>query len=356
MNASSEGKNAVKKRRTITTEPALDDVIKKIEKEWGRCIGLFVHGSVVFLEGEHEPKDFDLLAVVDDPIQEIKSASPDSQFILGQYEVSIYSKDFWYKKLDALDITMVTCAFLPPRFILREIDGYADHVRQRLNLDILALSVISYAEYTWLKAKRVLDRWQDPYKSSKNVSFVFRILELGCQLAEHLKIVDLKAANHWWEEIKEIYADLNIQPGDFDIVEAAMASRYEAEIARFRQVVAASKINTGKDEEKEGGNCKEKNKVEKSGWHSDSCCICLTNLKIKSKVIKLVCGHQFHLKCESEWIRAKQSLADRCPVCQKSLRTKINKELAIKRELERRGIIQHRRYDGYPATIIVEEE
>lgn len=44
-----------------------------------------------------------------------------------------------------------------------------------------------------------LDEWQDAYKASKNAYFVFRVMNLGCQLAEHGCIRDLKAANAKWD-------------------------------------------------------------------------------------------------------------------------------------------------------------
>ena len=54
-----------------------------------------------------------------------------------------------------------------------------------------------------------LDEWKDPYKSSKNAYFVFRVMNLGCQLAEHGRIQDLKAVNAKWEP--------RWQPGDHTI-------------------------------------------------------------------------------------------------------------------------------------------
>ena len=51
----------------------------------------------------------------------------------------------------------------------------------------------------WFNNPPRLDEWQDAYKASKNAYFVFRVMNLGCQLAEHGCIRDLKAANAKWD-------------------------------------------------------------------------------------------------------------------------------------------------------------
>ena len=194
----------------VITEQELRDVIAELEQKWGECCGLYVHGSTIFAN-QPCPHDLDLIAVIDDAKQEVPQDSPDSQFTLGRCEVSVYERRCFFEKLHAMDLTMITCLSTPKRFVLKELQD--ERLRNfELDLRLLEESVTSYAEYTWLKAQRVLNDWKDPYKSSKNAYFVFRVLEFGCQLADHGRIVDLKAANHMWDVIKELYQVLNIQP------------------------------------------------------------------------------------------------------------------------------------------------
>lgn len=343
-------------------DPTIKEIIDQINREWGPCIGLYVHGSSVFLEDVVTPKDVDLLAVVDDDDdklkREIKCASPDSQFEYGSYEVSVYAKSFWFAKLAAMDLTMITCAYLPSRFVLRELHDprlqqmtWKDPARRME----LVQSVWSYAEYTWIKARRVLDRWEDPYKSSKNVYFVFRILELGCQLLTHDKILDFHAANRRYFEIRNLYETYNILPGDFELVEAALARSYEDEIARFQAAVHPQKPPAFALSERTESPSEPSN---------ESCSICLYPCDSGDRsendetgsahgICTLLCGHTFHLHCVAELIRREASRGITCPLCRRGICIKIDREAAILRELERRGI-KRPRFTGYPATIVVE--
>eukprot|EP00438_Fugacium_kawagutii_P023775 Skav213336 [mRNA] locus=scaffold3340:387791:393812:+ [translate_table: standard] len=174
----------------------LRQINEELEEKWGRCVGLYIHGSTIF--ANHSPQDLDLIAVVEDPKHELAQDSPDSQFTLGRCEVSVYAKECFLEKMERMDLTMLTCLSTPDRFVLKALED--PRVRNlKIDLDLLEASVISYAVFTWKKFQRVLDEWKDPYKSSKNAYFVFRVMNLGCQLAEHGRILDLKAANGKWE-------------------------------------------------------------------------------------------------------------------------------------------------------------
>jgi len=49
----------------------------------------------------------------------------------------------------------------------------------------------------------------------------------------------------------------------------------------------------------------------------ECCVICLTNYVIKSKVIKISCGHEFHFDCLKQWFHKNSS----CPKCRKDVST-----------------------------------
>ena len=63
----------------------LEQVLAKLEKEWGDCCGLYVHGSTIF--ANQLPNDLDLIAVIDHAKREVPQDTPDSQFTLGRCEV-----------------------------------------------------------------------------------------------------------------------------------------------------------------------------------------------------------------------------------------------------------------------------
>merc|ERR1712050_375289 len=103
-------------------------------------------------------------------------ASQEAQFKLGSFEVSVYTKTFWMEKLALMDLTMLTCLSLPECFVHREKPEFALAVRSvPLKREQLFETSKAYAEFTWLKARRLL-HVGDCHKSCKNVSYVFRVL------------------------------------------------------------------------------------------------------------------------------------------------------------------------------------
>ena len=68
----------------------------------------------------------------------------------------------------------------------------------------------------------------------------------------------------------------------------------------------------------------------------NNCAICLETPKQTDKVRTLVCGHQFHSSCISEWIRFSKSTDSTytCPICRYihiyyPLRTKVKKNVVM---------------------------
>ncbi|OLP85292.1 hypothetical protein AK812_SmicGene33711 [Symbiodinium microadriaticum] len=189
----------------------------------------------------------DLLAIVDEAKKVIASGSKEAQFLRGRCEVSVYERDFWLRRLEAMDLTMLTCISTPKRFVLLEIDD--PRVRNlTLPLDILEESVASYAEYTWLKAHRRMDgKGKDLYSAAKNCYFAFRILCFGQQLLRDGRIPDLTAANAKYEVIQAVFDALSVEPGEWDVVEAIFGRLFRAELASF-----TGKILAARDGDKDG--------------------------------------------------------------------------------------------------------
>merc|ERR1719492_439327 len=87
-----------------------------------------------------------------------------------------------------MDLTLLTCASLPQKFVHRDSDPELRSVK----LDPVALFefVTGYAEFTWTKARYMLEEKGNPPKAAKNLYFVFRLIELGCQLLEEGRVAD----------------------------------------------------------------------------------------------------------------------------------------------------------------------
>ncbi|CAE7547737.1 unnamed protein product [Symbiodinium pilosum] len=101
--------------------------------------------------------------------------------------------EWWIERLQGMDLTMLTCLSTPKHFVPMEIvDDRV--VNLKIPPSVLQESLSSYAEYTWLKAQRKMDKHKDKQAGIKNCYFAFRILCFGCQLLQHGLIPDLSAA------------------------------------------------------------------------------------------------------------------------------------------------------------------
>lgn len=291
--------------------PSIADVLEQLEHEWGHCVALYQHGSSVFLN--KEPADIDLLAVIDEPsLRPVRCASPDAQFKLGRFEVSVYTRSCWLQKLALMDITMLTCVSLPAKFVLREEGLFREElesvpVRPQELFDFAR----AYAEFTWLKAKTLL-RKPDVHKSCKNLSYVFRVLELAAQVLQHGRIVDFQAANHWWDRAAEAYSALEIGPQDWGAVEALFARDFQREVARVRRLVG----------QPAGGPIEDGPAFAAQPDIAEVCACCSGPLSAsetaplaESTVVLPRCGHKLHCQCAlARWREAGSAAA--CPACQ----------------------------------------
>eukprot|EP00913_Durusdinium_trenchii_P013010 g12213.t1 len=248
----------------------------------------------------------------------------------------------------------------------------------KVDLERLEASVISYAVFTWQKFQRVLDEWKDPYKSSKNAYFVFRVLTLGEQLATYGRIVDLKASNHLWEDIKEVYDTLQIQPGDpwitsfwieiiiavdrFDtnVVEALLAHHFAESLRSFRAALAAAQ-HAQRDEAAEDA-------AEGAKPIVETCAVCLDALDAEQRSIKGVafgwvqlvnCRHCFHAACIAKSLRARPD-HPACPMCRASVRIDATSDPKLAPWFVREPTFpassrftttRRLAYAGYPATL-----
>lgn len=329
-------------------------------------MGLYIHGSTIF--SNKEPKDLDLLAIVDEPKKVVASGSKEAQFLRGRCEVSVYERDFWLRRLEAMDLTMLTCISTPKRFVLLEIDD--PRVRNlTLPLDILEESVASYAEYTWLKAHRRMDgKGKDLYSAAKNCYFAFRILCFGQQLLRDGRIPDLTAANAKYEVIQAVFDALSVEPGEWDVVEAIFGRLFRAELASFTGKILAARDGDKAeaevpDEEPEAvcacalcdgkapplrwpeawraaaldrlPRCTISGLRRLKGFHTSTAGACRTHKArwlLEHTVQMANCQHCFHLLCIVKALRSRAwpKKGGGCPLCQRNLRTEVDKPRAFK--------------------------
>ena len=65
------------------------------------------------------------------------------------------------------------------------------------------------------------------------------------------------------------------------------------------------------------------------GFKRTTCVICLSKIENLKKIKRTPCGHIFHTKCISGWLRQKKS----CPCCRLNLKKKKKISLSITPEI-----------------------
>lgn len=273
----------------------------------------------------------DLIAIVDGAKRPIDNSSKESQFILGRCEVSVHTREFFLDRLEAMDMTMLTCLSTPARFIIRGLED--DRVRHfQLQLDVLEEQTASYADYTWLKSHRLLDRTKVLYKACKNTYFSFRLLDFGCQLAETGRIPNLAAANGIFDCAKQIWELLLIQPGDWDVVEAVFGYHFEVMRKKFQSSMETARLGRVEiPQESQEPETEREEPCSLCGCQMDG-----SQFQVDQPVsaehlngywVKLAnCSHRFHMTCIAEFIR-NSSRSRRggawCPTCNAKVRVKV---------------------------------
>mmetsp|Transcript_2188 Transcript_2188/g.6610 ORF Transcript_2188/g.6610 Transcript_2188/m.6610 type:complete len:572 (+) Transcript_2188:72-1787(+) len=350
-------------------DPTPQHVLQRIQLEWGSCLGLYVHGSTLF--SNKAPEDVDILAVVNEPTLRDVPNGRGSQFKLGKYEVSVYTRSKWLRKMAEMDITMLTNASLPSRFILYECDPMLRSVS--ICPSKLFESVLAYANFTWVKACSLLQVQDDARRAKKNVNFVFRILELGGQLMDTGRISNFYAANHWWSWIDHLFTELSVGSGDWEIVEAALASSVQSELHRFREKFQA-RVSACLPPSLRGGMLGDwfKRSLDSflgiptiaeqplANCHClDTCGLCEQPLgsHYASAVVLIRCNHVFHGSCAAHEIRMarRENSSARCWTCRRPLHLGLDKKALSKGTPLPRSWVQ-RPYGGYPATVLLPEE
>lgn len=249
----------------------------------------------------------------------------------GKVNVVVMSVEAWFGLLASMDLTVLTCLWLPEEFVLKRMED--ERMKNFiLNPGLFKDSVLALADYKWLSA--VLSGFKRE-SDCKLIYYAFRVLAMGNQVLMHGRIVDFKAGSQWfqralcvWEKLKAVddqWLPFRAQREERregrsdgqDVVQAIFTYEFEREVKRFQ--AAAAQVPFVHDRS-DGLVCSE--------CHDDQGMICqLAN-----------CSHQFHVECISSAVRSQYFSATRfflnddigsadpchpiakCPVCSASVR------------------------------------
>jgi predicted nucleotidyltransferase len=160
-----------------------------------KAMGIYLYGSRVY--GTYDAdSDYDVVVVSD--IEE-----PVVQFKWFKLNCTVYSIDEFEKTLQAHEIGALECIFLPDEFKYKHYyDGF---IRFELDTYKLRHSISAKASNSFVKAKKkfTIVEDKDIYVGKKSLFHSLRIPIFGKQIAEHRRIVDYTAANHYWPTIRD---------------------------------------------------------------------------------------------------------------------------------------------------------
>lgn len=127
-------------------------------------------------------------------------------------EWEFYTEEEFKQKLFLHDIAFLECLWLP-------IDKQFFHKNFsfELNKSVLRHSISSKASNSFVKAKKKLIVLEDRNVAiaQKSLFHSFRILDFGCQIAKHGKIIDYSSSNFILKEIQELEPEWNVWENKF---------------------------------------------------------------------------------------------------------------------------------------------
>jgi len=155
-----------------------------------KATNLYLYGSRVYGTYD-ESSDYDYLMV--SSIEE-----PFVQFKHEKVNVTVFSLTEWYKRLQEHEISALECLYLPKEMVLKDKLSFEVVIDNQ----VLRRAVSAKASNSFVKAKKKFTVENDIYVGKKSLFHALRIPMFGKQLAEHGKITDYAAANHYWNQIK----------------------------------------------------------------------------------------------------------------------------------------------------------
>ena len=163
-----------------------------------KAIGIYLYGSRVY--GTYgADSDYDVVVVshIEEPVV---------QFKWFKLNCTVYSIIEFEKMLNAHEISVLECIFLPDEFKYKHyIEGQIGFGLDQLDTYKLRHSISAKASNSFVKAKKKFTILEDKdiYVGKKSLFHSLRIPIFGKQIAEHRRIVDYTAANHYWPTIRD---------------------------------------------------------------------------------------------------------------------------------------------------------
>lgn len=189
-------------------------------------LAMFTYGSTVYKN--KKPGDLDVYVVVDIDFCD--------QFVIGNYNVNVYSFDMFMDKLEKHDVVTLECIYAPLEFRLYEpaVKVLNAIKNFELNKGKLRSSFSAVASNSYVKAKKklVVEADFDLPSSIKSLWHSIRILDFGKQLAESGKI-NFSSVNEVYPTIIETYQESQCE---WEAIKGTVQPVYNYYSSEFKKV------------------------------------------------------------------------------------------------------------------------
>jgi predicted nucleotidyltransferase len=178
----------------------LDLVLSEFNLDDKDIFNVYQYGSRVY-GTFHNNSDWDFIIVANQSEEKIDSVAN----ARGDMNATIYSLKGFVKALNAHEIQILECFYLPHIYTLKEDAKFT----LCLDLGILRESISEKSSHSWCKAKKkfLVREDYDYVVARKSFFHSIRIIMFGIQLAKEGHIYDYHKANYIWYEILNTEAD-----------------------------------------------------------------------------------------------------------------------------------------------------
>lgn len=175
------------------------ELLQKIGVDDKNILNVYQYGSRVYGTANYNTQsDYDFIIITNEK-------QPNEQFSDNTINVTFYTPLEFSDKLDAHEISMLECYFLPDHNVWKE------QMRFKFKLDLSKLrhSLSQKSSNSFVKAKKKLtvEKDYDLRLGKKSLFHSLRIIRYGIQIAINEKIVDYSECNDLFKEIMDSYDD-----------------------------------------------------------------------------------------------------------------------------------------------------
>lgn len=201
----------------------MSDLIKLLKALPNEAL-LYPYGSRVYGTATKD-SDYDYQIVLKD--KDFKQEDWRNELAQRGFDLHVWSQSEWTDALADHRVFALECFYLPDDMVIS--NGLM--IKHKLSKTKLREEFSRVASNSWVKAKKklIVEDDRNVHIATKSVFHSMRILDFGCQIAEHGRIVNYASMNH-------VLAELTLMPAEWECIDTTFRARHNALASRFREV------------------------------------------------------------------------------------------------------------------------